>query len=574
MKKRIATLPSLLLAALLLLSACGGENVPDAAGGSADEPFEVNVRLRCAQDPLDDPALVTSEGGETALFCLYENLLRWTGGDGGFAVLSPGQAQSWTVETDYAGNETYTFTLRETARWSDGEKVTASDFVSAWRRLADPAAGSPHSGLLEKVAGYDQVRSTGDVSLLEVSAPDESTFVVRLSGSCAWFLSEVCAGAYTVPVRDGATNGPFTLLSQTAEELILARSETYYDRLLVGPDQICFTVVPDDAAAYALYEDGALDLDYGLPDAVVAELAEDGSWTPVPVCAVYTVLLNTCAAPFDDPSVRLAFRLAVDTQAVAQAAGGGVLRPAAGLVPYGVADFGESAGAHTASGAAEEEDASSAPAEDWDFRIHSRELVTVPEESDYAADCARARQLLSEAGFPGGEGLPVAEYLYVDGTEDRAVAEALRDMWLSQLGAEVSLRAVSQTEYDAAVAAASGGDTQDGSAPGFTLAARWLTPSVCDAGALLKLWYSTNAGNVTGYASESFDILLNAASAPESVQARDGLLHDAEAILLADAPAIPVFYDGGAYVFSEELTGLVRSRDGRFFLSGVRPGAT
>ena len=114
-----------LLAALLALTACGSRNeTPDTPVPDSQEagPRTLAVRLGDAQDTLD-PAFVTAQGGETILFHLYENLMRWTDGGDGWAVLSPGQAESYTVETDYAGNATYTFTLREGIVWSDGRAV-------------------------------------------------------------------------------------------------------------------------------------------------------------------------------------------------------------------------------------------------------------------------------------------------------------------------------------------------------------------------------------------------------------------------------------------------------------------
>ena len=190
---------ALALALALLVSGCGQREESPAV--NPEEPFTLRAALPEAQDTLD-PAKVTAQGGESLLYHLYENLLRWEDDGSGWASLTGGQAESYTLETDYAGNATYTFTLREDARWSDGKPVTAGQFAAAWRRLADPANGLPHRELLAPLAGYSQVQETGDASLLEVSAPDERTFVVSLEGSCAWFLSEICAGAYTMPVRE------------------------------------------------------------------------------------------------------------------------------------------------------------------------------------------------------------------------------------------------------------------------------------------------------------------------------------------------------------------------------------
>lgn len=193
MRKKYRSLLWALLA--LLLCACGkapedGESPDESVPLQADV---LTVRTGEAQTTLD-PAAVTARGGETILYHLYENLLRWEDGGDGWAVLAKGQAENYTLETDYAGNATYTFTLREDAVWSYGTAVKAQDFVFAWQRLADPANDLPHRELLSGVAGFAEVQETGDPSLLAVSAPDGKTLTVTLQGSPAYFLEEICAG--------------------------------------------------------------------------------------------------------------------------------------------------------------------------------------------------------------------------------------------------------------------------------------------------------------------------------------------------------------------------------------------
>lgn len=601
MRGRGAALLAVLLAALLALTACQEE--PDvqpgpAPGGEEAGPLTLTVRTGGAQDTLD-PAFVTAQGGETILYHLYENLMRWTDGGDGWAVLSPGQAESYTVETDYAGNATYTFTLREDILWSDGRAVTAEDFAASWRRLADPAAGSPHRELMAAVAGYSQVQSTGDTSLLEVSAPDARTFVVTLNGSRAYFLEELCGGAYTMPVRtdlpaDGATvtNGPYTATHLSRNLVTLERSGTYYGGS-DGPEVLHFATREGAEADYAAFQSGELALVTGLPAEALAERAAGGLWTPEPETVVYGVLLNTQQPPFDDPNVRQAFRLAVDPQAVAEQAGDLTARAAVGLVPYGVSDYGEHAQPQESEPESEPalpdpnavpDQPESAPEPDptcWDFRTHSLEKVTVSAGRDYAADCLRAQALMAQAGYAGGGGFPLVEYLYVDSERGEAVARILQSMWQECLGVTVTVRGVSQAEYDAALVPAAqdeeggeGGTGQTEAQPQttgtFFLAAQEFTVPYSDAGPLLWRWYGSGKGNICGYRSDAFDILLDSARAAVSPDARDAYLHDAEAILLEDAPVIPVLSLGGSYQLAGNLSGLYRAPDGVYFLCDIR----
>ena len=186
MKKNFRRLAAMLIAAMLLLSGCTQPKDPSEENNTA-VPLSLTIAAGGAQDTLE-PAYNTADGGETILFHLYENLMRWENDGRGYATLAPGQAASYTVETDYAGNSTYTFTLRSDIVWSDGQNVTAYQFVAAWQRLADPAYASPHHALMSCISGYDEVRTSGDSSLLAVSAPDAHTFVVTLNGSATYFL--------------------------------------------------------------------------------------------------------------------------------------------------------------------------------------------------------------------------------------------------------------------------------------------------------------------------------------------------------------------------------------------------
>jgi oligopeptide transport system substrate-binding protein len=585
MHKKPLSLAALLLALCLLLSACGQNSNNNSAGTQttqADptpaEPITVTVSAGGSQDTLD-PAFVTAEGGETILYHLYENLLRWEDDGSGYAKLALGQAESYEVETDYAGNATYTFTLRWGIFWSDGQSVTASDFVTAWQRLADPATNSPHRELMSVISGYDEVQATGDPTLLAVSATDDQTLVVTLNGSCPYFLSEICAGAYTMPLRadiiaaddwgQGApavTNGAYTVTQYRTNLTTLERSENYYDAGDVGPESIRFQAVIDSETDYQSFLDGDVDLVTDLPAEAVESLGE--TWVPEAVTSTYAVLFNAGTAPFNSDLVRQAFSLAVDTQQILDALDDPTLRLASGLVPYGVADYGQ----REEDAEPEEDDTlpdPNAPVEEteeevptyWDFRAHSQELVTLPADDagDYAEACHQARLLLTQAGFGGGEELPELNYIYVDTPANALVAQSLQTMWREGLGVEVTIQGLTQEEYDTRLTGVS-------SVAPFYLAGATLTADYDDAEAILSLWGS---GGVTGYESDAFSILLTSANAAVSTDARDAYLHDAEAILLTDSAVIPLYDFGSSYQFADRLTGLYRAPNGVFFLTGI-----
>ena len=165
--KRITALALCALMLLGLLSGCGEKK-------QGDEKFVLNVSVCNVIDSLD-PAMNTDADADSVFYALYENLMRESDDGSGEVTLTNGMAKEYTEETNYDGSVTYRFTLRSTARWSDGEKVTADDFVYAWQRLADPATGlvpygSPDSGETE-----DDFRTTGG----ELCAIDEEGMSAR-----------------------------------------------------------------------------------------------------------------------------------------------------------------------------------------------------------------------------------------------------------------------------------------------------------------------------------------------------------------------------------------------------------
>lgn len=589
-KKKYTSLLCALLA--LLLWGCGGTPGEEPEAPAAETgPYTLRVRTGVGQTTLE-PAAATVQGSETVLHHLFENLLRWEDDGSGWAALTGGQAESYTLETDYAGNATYTFTLREDILWSDGKPVTAADFVTAWQRLADPANDLPHRELMSAITGYGEVLEDGEPAPLGVSAPDSRTLVVTLNGSPAWFLEEVCGGAYTMPVREdltnqangAVTNGPYVATELTRHAVTLERSKTYYAPDRQGPDTIRFETTAGSEADYAALLAGDAALVTGLPREALRELAESGLWTPEPVTETYGVLLNTRLAPFDNENVRLAFHLAIDRQAVVDALGDFSSRPAPGLVPYGVSDYSERPAAEAPAMADSLPDPNAEPEPEkpaavcWDFRAHSLDVVTAEHTHDYETDCLYAQALLAQAGYAGGSGFPAVEYLYVESERGALAARILQSMWREQLGVTVSIRGVSRADYQEALTAlppdeeaetAGEGEEAGADIPPFTMAAQEFVPAYRDAGVLLERWYSASEANASGYASGAFDILLDAARAAVSPDARDAYLHDAEAILLEDSPVIPVFCRGSSFRLADGLTGLYRAPNGVFFLYGV-----
>ena len=257
----------------------------------------------CGEDPNDeeklsvvmtgtvrtmDPAQAVTPAERTVVKHVFENLMRPSAEGAVHAV-----ARSYTEETALDGTVTYTFQLRTDAKWSDGSAVTAGDFVYAWRRLVDPETNSPNADALAMVAGYDKA-VLGDTEALQVSAPDDHTLVVVLSGSYPSFIESTCTSAVTMPVQEKAVTG--------------------HDNWSVSSRQ-------------------AADASAGKVDIVIGAGGEDAQQGGDPTVGI--LLLNQMATSMSRSELRRALSLVIDRNAVAEAMGQDYTA-AEGLVPYGI----------------------------------------------------------------------------------------------------------------------------------------------------------------------------------------------------------------------------------------------
>ena len=552
-KRRLA----LLLAAALCVSALAG----CARGGDA---MSLSVCVGGAPEELD-PIYATEPADQTILVHLYENLMRKTAGASG-ATVTNGVAKSATSEENTDGTVTWTFQLRG-AEWSDGREVLAGDFVYAWQRLADPANDSPFASLLSVVAGYDEVRETGDASLLQVTAEDDSTLVVVLNGKYDWFLEEVCTAPATMPLRqdlltgesaaeetaeDGAeaaeaaeaapwwsdvaglvTNGPYQVSGYEAgESLTLETSGTYHSDVS-GPGTLTFRFADTAEEGQALYDAGTVDFLGVLPEEQMASLVEAESRALTPELGTWAVVFNCAQDTLMDARVRRALSLVIDRTAAAEAAGV-TARAAEGLIPPGVPESDEA-----------------------DFRTSGGDLLD--NDPNHRADLQEeARALLTEAGYVSVQDLGELEYLYVDEGSNGAVAQTLVSAWQSALGLRVTARAVTEEELSAAL--------EEGT---FSLAGIEIRALGNDAECFLRQWSSTGGENVSRYANSAYDTLLSVIAGAEDETARLGCLHDAEALLLEEGAVAPLYTTVTAWTLRDSLTGLVRDGRGWFSFAGV-----
>lgn len=525
-----------LLAAVLLLgllTGCHREN-------------GVSFRVAMGSVPATlDPALAATDEEKTVVSHLFENLMKLqSDGNGGTTAVN-GVARSYQCDTTAEGQETYTFKLRSSAAWSDGTKVTAQDFVYAWKRLVDPATGSKNARILDMVAGYSAARTGEDA--LQVSAPDDETFVVVLSGRCPYFIDSVCTAAATLPVQSAAaaqenwsmspdtlvTNGPYTVASWENDTMLLQQTDGYYDARRLGPESISFRFTADAKTANSLFEKGDADFVLGLTDEAVAKKMD--SWMPDYYPETSVVLLNQLSDLTSNENVRRAMGLVIDRNAIAELLGSRTHLAAEGLVTWGIRST--TGGQFRDFGSAVDNDS-----------------------ENYEKNCQTAQELMEEAGYTATKLkslTPVIMLYESDGTAD-SLALLLQKTWKEKLGLSVTLKGVSSEEITQALERGE-----------YTLAALRVTSDRNDATGFLNRWRMGEEDNYANFTSSAYDMLLRVAAVSASQEARDAYLEDAERLLIEKGNVIPMYCSTRSWSLSESFAGVFGDGLGRYFFTGV-----
>lgn len=592
MKKTLSLLLSLVFV-VSLLAGCGNPGTttatptpdanPETSGTPAPEgtpapsaggPFEITLNI--ASEPQSiDPALNSAVDGAIMLGHMFEGLMKWKdsgvetpGSDGTCtnAELTEGQAESYEKVVNDDGTVTYTFKIRSDARWSDGKPVTAGDFVYSWQRLVTPETAADYNYMIDSVVNANEIMAGDmDPTELAVSAPDDSTFVVTLTSDLPYFL-EVCAFPATFPVRQDVTtkedgtpndqwtfdvatylcNGPYKLTAWNHNsEIVMEPNEQYYDAANLGPDKITFKLMDDQNAMLSGFNSGELDFIEDVPQAELPDLIASGDLKIVDYIGTYYVCYQTQKAPFDDPRVRQAFTLAVDRTFIVDKVTQAGQVPANGFVPAGVYDAAGSTGD--------------------DFRTVGGAYYSIEGDADYSyeANCEKARELLAEAGYPNGENFPVVEYLYNTSDAHKAVAEALQNMWETELGVKVTLN---NQEWAVFLQTRKDGN--------YSIARNGWIADYNDPMSFLDMWLTGGGNNDAQYANADYDAKIQEAKNTTDPAARMQLVHEAENIIMGQDWALnPLYFYTQKYMLSDRVGGMFYTPLGYFFFSYAHPNA-
>lgn len=539
---------SLLLAALLLVStvlaACGGKSDDSSRKGSGDTDKSSEQVLRLMngdQIPTMDSSMATDQYAFQFLGESMEGLYR-LGKDG---KLEDGMAIDHKVSDD---GLTWTFKLREDAKWSNGDPVTAHDFVYAWRRAVDPATGSEYGpymmgGVIKNATAVNK----GEVAVEElgVRAEDDHTLVVELENPTPYFESLTTFGTY-LPMNQKfveaqgdkyATstetlvfNGPFTLekWTSTANKWELVKNENYWDKDSVKLDKITFVVVKDPQAGVDLYEKGEVDC-AGLSSDLVDMYSSNDDYTTIPKSSVFYLKLNQVRngekTPLANVNIRKAIMMAVDKEAGVNEILNNGSFAANGLIPKGFVEV---------------------PSTGKDFREQNGDLAVYNKEE------AKKywKQGLKELGVTSVS----LEFMGDDGESAKVFNEYVANQLKTNLpGLEITIKNV---PFEQRINADKAQD--------YDIQFSGWGPDYLDPYTFLNLWITDGGNNKMGYSNPEYDKLLQdvQTTLANDQDKRYEAMLQAEKILFEDAAIVPMYQRSLALLSSPKVHNIIVNQFG------------
>lgn len=510
MKTKIALLLAIIMIAMIILPACG--NKP-----ATGETLNVNV----GPDPdTIDPALNSSVDGATMIIHAFEGLM--TLDKNGVPV--PGQAEKYEVSDD---GKVYTFHLRDNLKWSDDKPLTASDFVYSWNRAISPETAADYEYMFEVIDGYNE-------GTLNVQAPDDKTLVVTLYNAVPYFL-ELTAFPTFSPVRkdlveehgdswavDAKTyigNGPYKVTEWVpGSHITMTKNKNYWDYKNLGMENIKFVLMEDDTARLNAFQKKEILFTDDMPNDEIDAWKDKPEFHLEGQLGTYYVSFNVQKAPLDNKLVREALTLAIDREFIVKEISKKGEVPAGAFVSLGLSDADPTK----------------------EFREVGGDYY---DPYDYEGNLEKAKELLAQAGYPNGEGIPQLEYLYNENTAHKAIGEALQDMW-KKIGVNVSL--VSQ-EWGTFLNTRKNGEYQ--------IARNGWLSDYNDPISMLDMWITGSGNNDAQWSNPEYDALISKIKTSTDTAERFKMMHEAEDLIFEDSMLCPIYYYVDLYLIDESIEG-------------------
>ncbi len=469
-----------------------------------------------------DPALSTGLPESQVELQIFEGLVRLDAKD----QPQPGVAKRWDISPD---GLTYTFYLREDAKWSDGSEVTALDFVYAWTRVLTPATASQNAYMLYPIKNAEAFyKGKAAAADLGVKAIDKRTLQVVLETPAPYFLGLTAFHAYyPVPekvvsanptkwasdAKGLVSNGPFVLTEwKHSSELKFKKNDHYWDKGKVKLAGMEWPISESQATRLNMVESNQANMMTEPPGPEQDRLTKEGIMKITPISSLTYYVFNTQKAPFDNPLVRKAFSMAIEREALVKNVMKGGKKAAYALVPPGMIN----------------------PATGKDFREEGGNYVK--------EDVAEAQRLLKEAGYNESNPFPKVTLLYNTNETHKALAEAVQAMLKKNLGVDVALM---NQETKVFLASRNRGEFQ-------IARANWVG-DYADPMTFISVF--SDPENDALYNNPTYNAFVKMSDMTQDPAARMTAMHEAEKLLFQDSVIMPVAYSTHPYIARPYIKG-------------------
>ncbi len=530
---------SLILAMTLsttLFIGCSGNEKSKTDGNTITNEVKQEIVYNLGADPQTiDPLLNTAIDGSNVIVNAFECLMVLN--ENNEAV--PGAAESYEVSDD---GLVYTFKLRKDGKWSDGEPVTANDFYYAWMRGLNKETAAEYCYqffYIKNGEKYYNGEATADEVGLKVL--DDYTLEITLEAPTAYYTQLLAHQTYS-PVREDIVtanpdtwatspdtyigNGPFKLVQwDMKDQLVFEKNENYWDKDSVKLESLTFKLVTDDTTAYSELKAGNFDMVNSVPTNEIEPGIEEGLVHVNPKLGNYYFAINVgkqdtlsedVKEVLNNKLVRQALNLAIDRQEIIDNVGKAEQIPAYSFVPQGITDENGN-----------------------DFA--SKEYY---DPSDMEGNIAKAKELLKEAGYENGNGIPTIELMYNSEGAHKDICQIIQQNW-EEIGVNVEL---TNQEWAVFLNTRQQGDYQ--------IARHGWIGDYIDPMTFLDLWVTGGGNNDCGFSNARYDELIAAAKVETDSAKRLEMLREAEDILMDEMPILPIYYYTTVTAANENVKGV------------------
>ncbi len=529
MKKWLAIVLGILL--IGVLTACTTESSGDSDNDNSSDQEQASgdsatLNLNNSEEPtsLDPP-----QGFDSVSWNVLNNLMEGLTRLGKDHKPQPATAEKWDLSDD---GKVYTFHIRENAKWSNGDDVTAGDFEYAWKRLLNPETASPAAFLgyfIEGGEAYNNGKGSADDVMVE--AVNDKELKVTLKAPTGYFLNIISNPAF-FPINQKVAeeneewyadassfvgNGPFTLAEWKHDsEILMKKNDHYWDKGTVKLDQVHWAMVNDVNTEYQMYKSGDLDSS-GIPPELADKLLDSDEVKIQDQAGTYFYRFNVNKEPFQNKKIRKAFAMAIKQKDIVDYVTKNKEEPAYGFVSYGfTSPSGE------------------------DFRKHNGDLVKYDPE--------QAKKLLKEGMKEEGyDELPPITLSYNTSEAHKAIAVTIQQMFKETLGVEVSLE---NTEWNVFL--------QNQKDLKHQLSRSSFLADYADPINFLESFITDSSMNRTGWSNKQYDQLIEQAKQETDEAKRWEDMYQAEKVLFDDMPIFPIHFYNQVVLQKDSVSGIVR----------------